>query len=92
MSTFQIILLVIGGIVLFSLLDVKEMFGSSKSVQKDGDFLQVVRDWEVFKESCDKKGLEEASIKLDEIFPLLILLKIPEETDIKKILEDERDV
>ncbi len=88
MSAFQIILLVIGGITLFSLLDVKEMFTTPKASQDDGNFLQVVRDWEVFKQSCDKKGLVEASIKLDEIFPLLIRLKIPEETDIKKIVEE----
>ena len=90
MSAFQIILLVIGGITLFSLLDVKEKFTTSK--KEDGNFLQVVRDQEVFKQSCDKKGLVEASIKLDEIFPLLIHLRIPEETDIKKILEEKTDV
>ena len=92
MSTFQIILLAVGGIVLFSLLDVKEIFSNSKSKQDDGDFLRVVRDWEAFKESCDNKGLVEASIKLDEIFPLLVRLKIPEETDIKKIVEGNTDV
>ena len=90
MSAFQIILLVIGGITLFSLLDVKEKFTTSK--KEDGNFLQVVRDWEVFKHSCDRKGLVEASIKLDEIFPLLIHLRIPEEPDIKKILEEKTDV
>lgn len=92
MSTFQIILLVIGGITFFSLVNVKEMFTTSKASQDDGNFLQVVRDWEVFKQSCDRKGLVEASIKLDEIFPLLIHLRIPEETDIKKILEEKTDV
>ena len=54
--------------------------------------MRVVRDWEAFKESCDNKGLVEASIKLDEIFPLLVRLKIPEETDIKKIVEEQTDV
>ena len=88
MSTFQIIMLFIGGLVLFSLFDVKEMFTGSEPKQEDGDFLRVVRDWEAFKESCDNKGLVEASIKLDEIFPLLIRLKIPEETDVKKIVEE----
>ena len=92
MSTFQIILLAVGGIVLFSLLDVKEIFNKPKSKQDDGDFLRIVRDWETFKESCDNKGLVEASIKLDEIFPLLVRLKIPEETDIKKIVEGNTDV
>ena len=92
MSTFQIILLVIGGITFFSLVNVKEMFTTSQASQDDGNFLQVVRDWEVFKQSCDRKGLVEASIKLDEIFPLLIHLRIPEETDIKKILEEKIDV
>ena len=92
MSTFQIILLVIGGITFFSLVNVKEMFTTSQASQDDGNFLQVVRDWEVFKQSCDRKGLVEASIKLDEIFPLLIHLRIPEETDIKKILEEKTDV
>ena len=92
MSTFQIILLAVGGLVLFSLVDVKEIFTGSKSKQDDGDFLRVVRDWEAFKESCDYKVLVEASIKLDEIFPLLVRLKIPEETDIKKIVEEQTDV
>lgn len=92
MSTFQIILLAVGGLVLFSLVDVKEIFTGSKSKQDDGDFLRIVRDWETFKESCDNKGLVEASIKLDEIFPLLVRLKIPEETDIKKIVEEQTDV
>ena len=92
MSTFQIILLAVGGLVLFSLVDVKEIFTGSKSKQDDGDFLRVVRDWEAFKESCDKKRLVVASIKLDEIFPLLVRLKIPEETDIKKIVEEQTDV
>ena len=54
--------------------------------------MRIVRDWETFKESCDNKGLVEASIKLDEIFPLLVRLKIPEETDIKKIVEEQTDV
>tara|TARA_R100000008_G_scaffold84592_1_gene72412 strand:- start:1153 stop:1431 length:279 start_codon:yes stop_codon:yes gene_type:complete len=92
MSAFQIILLVIAGVTLFSLFDMKKMFSSSEPSQDDGHFLQVVRDWEIFKQSCDKKGLVEASIKLDEIFPLLINLRIPEETDIKKIVEESNDV
>ena len=89
MSTFQIILLVVGGLVLFSLLDVKSILGNKSSSHKNGDFLQVVKDWEVFKASCESKGLHEASQKLDEIFPLLINLRPSEETDIKKILEEE---
>ena len=40
-------------------------------VAKEIQFLEIVNLWHKLKSSCEQYGLEEATEKLDEVFPLL---------------------
>lgn len=85
-DTFQWILIALGGVILFwpsisGLLKIKnnnvdkpdKPFVPSK---KDNECLtSLVCKWECLADACKKSGLNEASKRLDEVFPLLIVVK-----------------
>ncbi len=50
---------------------------------EDLDLTNIVCKWECLADACEYMGLEEASAKLDEVFPLLIKIRTddPEEEE-----------
>lgn len=95
MTTMQIIIAVVAGIlILSSLVDLKSIFNNlleDKAVvpkpvkpvivdDEENNISSVVEKWENLKNSCDSLGLKQASTKLVEVFPLLA---IKEDTNVK---------
>lgn len=94
MTTMQILIAVVAGIlILSSLVDLKSVFNNlledkvtPKPVKpvivddEENNISSVVEKWESLKNSCDTLGLKQASAKLVEVFPLLA---IKEDTNAK---------
>ena len=54
-----------------------------KPVSREHSLVELVEDWEIFKQSCEDNNLADAVAKLDEIFPMLIKAKEKEVTNEK---------
>lgn len=83
---FKIALALLGALIIlsnfvdFNGLIAKLAFPSkSQTSNKQSDFLEIVGLWYKLKNKCDACKLKVASLKLDEVFPLL-----------NKVLEDEK--
>lgn len=70
--------LVLAGVLLITLMNVdityllsKLIFWKSKSSTSEKDFLNMINLWYKLKEACTRNNFDEASNKLDEVFPLL---------------------
>jgi hypothetical protein len=65
-------LLLVSNFIDFQSLLTKVIFGGSKKViNKESTFLEIIGLWYQLKVKCDTINLNEASDKLDEVFPLL---------------------
>jgi hypothetical protein len=45
---------------------------SPTPVETKDNLVEIVQKWQVLKDACEENSLNEAVIKLDEIFPMLI--------------------
>lgn len=86
MNTFQIVMLVLAGLLVSSIFweQIKSFFAKTvdtvkdktkpKPVNKDEvTLVEVVSYWEDLKNSCEKHGLKKAVHALKSMFPLLVI-------------------
>lgn len=53
------------------------VYDENSESDKD-DLIDIVRKWDSLRDACEKSGLNDAVVKLDEIFPVLIKVEKPE--------------
>ena len=86
LSTFQLILIGVGLLILFptikdlflSLFTVKQsVTKAAEDVVYDTDLTAIVKKWESLADHCKEARLVEAYNKLEDLFPLLLKAKVP---------------
>ena len=104
METYQIVLLVLAGVIGVSMLwdKIKGVVSTDSRRNKeedseeyipvtDDEFIKILKSWSFFKSRCEEAGLEEVVKRLYEIFPLLVVAEQANKQAIKTILVKERD-
>ena len=104
METYQIVLLVLAGVIGVSMLWDKISGVASTNSRRDkeddseeyipvtdDEFIKILKSWSFFKSRCEVAGLEEVVKRLYEIFPLLVVAEQANKQAIKTILVKERD-